>query len=179
MSERSTADDDEDCNGAATLLLASGEKRYYADGVLHRGGGRPAVVYAIGSCEYWVRGRRHRWWGPAVVYASGSSWYWHGVSLRPVLHLIFAVMNFVIIVGTCVHLVKSCTPNFAHGGAALGAAVGAAISVAALFSCDRGVAFMRWRMTDFNEYAVIAALGAIGVGLVAAATAAYRAHQLQ
>jgi hypothetical protein len=36
----------------------NGNKYYYLHGVLHRGNGLPAVIYADGSLEYWTHGVR-------------------------------------------------------------------------------------------------------------------------
>jgi hypothetical protein len=46
------------------------------NGVLHRDGGRPAIVRENGSQEWWVNGQLHRENGPAVELADGGKQYY-------------------------------------------------------------------------------------------------------
>lgn len=49
-----------------------------ADGKLHKPNG-PAAVFLNGDWEWWLYGKRHRYYGP---YASWSSWYRHGKYIK-------------------------------------------------------------------------------------------------
>ena len=43
---------------------------------LHRTDGLPAVIYANGTQEWWVNGKRHRTDCPAVIDAAGTQEWW-------------------------------------------------------------------------------------------------------
>ena len=54
-----------------------GTKRWYNNGLLHRTGDKPAVVYLNGTKQWWVNGLKHRDGGlPAVVYLNGTKQWW-------------------------------------------------------------------------------------------------------
>ena len=64
---------------AVCTTKADGTKEWRLDGeqaLLHREGG-PAVEYADGSMEWWVRGERHREDGPATEFAHGDKHWYH------------------------------------------------------------------------------------------------------
>jgi len=66
-------------NGVATL--ASGDRYWYQDGLLHRTDG-PAVEYANGEYSWWFEGRLHRVDGPAAEYTNGDRhWFYKGKPL--------------------------------------------------------------------------------------------------
>lgn len=46
---------------------------WFEDGKLHRSDG-PAITYADGTKEWWIRGRRHRQGAASVVVAKGARW---------------------------------------------------------------------------------------------------------
>jgi hypothetical protein len=51
---------------------------YNNNGKAHRTDG-PAIEYASGKKEWWIKGKRHRTDGPAIIYADGDkSWYLNG-----------------------------------------------------------------------------------------------------
>jgi len=49
---------------------------YWLDGAPHRGGGKPAFIYANGDKHYCEYGHHHRVAGPAIELASGNCEYW-------------------------------------------------------------------------------------------------------
>jgi len=59
---------------------ANGTKCWFKDGLRHRDGDKPAVIFTNGT-RYWYKwGLRHRSGGrPAIVYADGTKEHWeHG-----------------------------------------------------------------------------------------------------
>ena len=59
-------------------IYPRGYAAYYIDGVLHRGGGRPALVdRSNGRAEWWIGGKRHRAQDkPAIIRPNGSrEWF--------------------------------------------------------------------------------------------------------
>ena len=59
------------------LIYAEGDIFYYKDGNLYRDGDLLAVIYSDGSEFYYRDGKRHRDGGkPAVIYADGTVEYW-------------------------------------------------------------------------------------------------------
>lgn len=60
------------------IEYANGDKEWWVKGKLHRLDG-PAVEWAGGTKEWWVDGKRHRLDGPAVECANGTKvWYVEG-----------------------------------------------------------------------------------------------------
>jgi hypothetical protein len=57
------------------LVYADGSCAWFVDGKRHRVDG-PAVEYKDGYQEWWVDGKRHRVDGPAVVRADGDCEWW-------------------------------------------------------------------------------------------------------
>ena len=90
-------------SGIVMRVDASGNRTWYHNGVIHRGGDMPAIEYADGGVtyirhgklhrdndqpavikasgrrEWWVAGKRHRLGRPAVMTAKGiAEWWQHG-----------------------------------------------------------------------------------------------------
>ena len=61
------------------VIYANGTCFWYVNGLLHRLNA-PAGIYASGTEEWWQHGQLHREDGPAVVFPDGGcSWYIHGI----------------------------------------------------------------------------------------------------
>lgn len=75
------SEDEDDDATPAVWELDTGKRMWMKDGVLHRKGDAPAVVYGNGDREYYCNGKLHRDGdAPAVVYANGDQiWYRHGM----------------------------------------------------------------------------------------------------
>ena len=76
------------------IIYANGDRVYYVNGKLHRDGDQPAVIFSNGSVEYWFDGKLHREGDkPAIIRTSGSKmWYTHG-ALVDVYHPNFNCFN--------------------------------------------------------------------------------------
>jgi hypothetical protein len=56
-------------------VYADGSKEWWLNGKRHREDG-PAVEHADGYKSWWLKGKRHREDGPAVEYADGDKEWW-------------------------------------------------------------------------------------------------------
>ena len=62
-------------------VYADGSKEWYLNGKRHREDG-PAIERADGSKSWWLDGKCHREDGPAVEYANGDKGWWRDGSLH-------------------------------------------------------------------------------------------------
>ena len=63
-------------------VWADGSKQWFLNGKRHREDG-PAIEWADGSKEWWLHGKCHREDGPALEYANGAKeWFLHGLHHR-------------------------------------------------------------------------------------------------
>lgn len=68
------------------LEYADGYKEWWIKGQIHRTDG-PAAEYADGDKEWWINGELHRTDGPAVEYADDhGEWYLEGENLTETEH---------------------------------------------------------------------------------------------
>jgi len=63
------------CDGPA--IINNGDQFWYKEGVLHRDGDQPAVIYANGDQEWFKEGNRNREGDrPAIIFADGDHEWW-------------------------------------------------------------------------------------------------------
>ena len=60
------------------VVYESGRQEWWVDDQPHRDGDKPAVVCANGDQEWWVDDQKHRDIGPAWVELYGTIYYTHG-----------------------------------------------------------------------------------------------------
>lgn len=54
-------------------MTATGQVSWRLNGIIHRGGDRPAIMYKNGAEYYYQNGYLHRENGPAVAWPSGKT----------------------------------------------------------------------------------------------------------
>ena len=62
------------------IVYATGEQRWYQNGVLHREDG-PAIVYPGGNKCWYRNGKLHRTDGPASIFRGSRHWYLNDMRL--------------------------------------------------------------------------------------------------
>jgi ribosomal protein L25 (general stress protein Ctc) len=71
-------------NSDKPAITSSMHYEWWVNGLRHRDGDLPAVVYNNGYSAWYKNGVRHRSGGkPAIIYTNGNSTYWENGSLVP------------------------------------------------------------------------------------------------